>query len=186
MKIAAAEALWHTEDPASFSLLTVGDLSQRNEVFSIRIPFALSLLATDQLSGEVKGIYDLQAEYEATFGPGNYIPPVAVIYWTFRIMVGAGMAMVALGFYALFMVMGDTIKVGSKTQKIFFVGRAGTGHSTCYFRIYRRSLPGGDHAAYRGQFRSRAIPADGSLTPGSRPARSRPSLRHCECRTGNS
>jgi cytochrome d ubiquinol oxidase subunit I len=122
MKMAAAEALWTTEDPASFSLLTIGDLSQRNEVFSIRLPFALSLLATDQLTGEVQGIYDLQAEYEALYGPGNYIPPVAVIYWTFRIMVGAGMALAALGFYALFLVMGDTIKIGPKVQKIFFIG----------------------------------------------------------------
>jgi cytochrome d ubiquinol oxidase subunit I len=121
MKMAAAEALWRTEDPASFSLLTIGDLSQRNEVFSIRLPFALSLLANDQLSGEVQGIYDLQAEYEATHGPGNYIPPVAVIYWTFRIMVGAGMALVGLGIYALFMVMGDTVKIGSKVQKLFLV-----------------------------------------------------------------
>jgi cytochrome d ubiquinol oxidase subunit I len=122
MKMAAAEALWYTEDPASFSLITIGDLSQRREVFSIRLPFALSLLATDQLTGEVQGIYDLQAHYQATHGPGNYIPPVAVIYWTFRIMVGAGIALVALGFYALFMVMGDTVRIGSRTQKIFFVG----------------------------------------------------------------
>jgi len=122
MKMAAAEALWTTEDPASFSLITIGDLSQRNEVFSIRLPFALSLLANDQLTGEVKGIYDLQAEYETRYGSGNYIPPVAVIYWTFRIMVGAGLALVVLGIYALFMVMGDTVKIGSKVQKIFFVG----------------------------------------------------------------
>jgi cytochrome d ubiquinol oxidase subunit I len=122
MKMAAAEALWTTEDPASFSLITIGDLSQRNEVFSIRLPFALSLLATDQLTGEVRGIYDLQAEYETLYGPGNYIPPVAVIYWTFRIMVGAGIALVALGFYALFLVMGDSVKVNTRVQKIFFVG----------------------------------------------------------------
>ena len=122
MKMAAAEALWYTEDPASFSLITIGDLSQRRDVFSLRIPFALSLLATDQLNGEVQGIYDLQAEYEALFGPGNYIPPVAVVYWTFRIMVGAGMAMAALGFYALFLVMGGTVKMGPKVQKIFFAG----------------------------------------------------------------
>jgi len=122
MKMAAAEALWTTMDPASFSLITIGDLSQRNEVFSIRIPFALSLLANDQLTGEVQGIYDLQAQYEAKFGPDNYIPPVAVIYWSFRIMVGAGLALVALGIYALFMVMGDVVKIGSKVQKIFFVG----------------------------------------------------------------
>ena len=32
------------------------------------------------------------------------------------------MALVALGFYALFMVMGDVVKIGSKVQKVFFVG----------------------------------------------------------------
>jgi len=121
MKMAAAEALWTTEDPASFSLITIGDLSQRKEVFSIRLPFALSLLATDQLDGEVLGIYDLQAQYETEYGPGDYIPPVAVVYWTFRAMVGAGMALVALGIYALFMVMGDSIEIGARAQKIFFI-----------------------------------------------------------------
>jgi cytochrome d ubiquinol oxidase subunit I len=120
MKMAAAEALWNTEDPASFSLITIGDLTQRNEIFSIRIPFALSLLATDQLNGAVQGIYDLQAQYEQQYGPGDYIPPVAVIYWTFRAMVGAGMALAALGIYALFMVMGDIVRIGPKVQKLFF------------------------------------------------------------------
>ncbi|MCJ7703038.1 MAG: cytochrome ubiquinol oxidase subunit I [Anaerolineales bacterium] len=119
MKMAAAEALWRTEDPASFSLITIGDLSQRREVFSIRIPFALSLLANDQLTGPVEGIYDLQEDYEAKFGPGDYIPPVAVVYWTFRIMVGVGMVLIALAIYALFLVMGENIVVGSKMQKVF-------------------------------------------------------------------
>jgi cytochrome d ubiquinol oxidase subunit I len=45
MKMAAAEALWNSQDPASFSLLTIGDLSQRRDVFAIRIPDMLSLLA---------------------------------------------------------------------------------------------------------------------------------------------
>jgi cytochrome bd ubiquinol oxidase subunit I len=107
MKMAAAEALWRSESPASFSILTIGDLSQRDEVFSIRIPRLLSLLAYDQLEGEVKGIYDLQEEYEQTYGPGNYIPPVAVIYWSFRVMVGAGFAMILLSFYGLFLIMGE-------------------------------------------------------------------------------
>ena len=44
----------------------------------------------------MQGIYDLQAAYEAEYGPGNYIPPVAVSYWTFRIMVGAGLVMALL------------------------------------------------------------------------------------------
>ena len=107
MKMAAAEALWETENPASFSLLTIGNLSGTEEVFSIRLPRLLSLLSFNQLTGEVQGINDLQAKYEELFGPGNYIPPIPVIYWAFRVMVGAGFALLGLALYALFMVMGD-------------------------------------------------------------------------------
>lgn len=119
MKMAAAEALWDSEDPASFSLLTIGDLSQRREVFSIRLPRMLSLLSYNQLDGEVKGIYDLQAEYEQLYGPGDYIPPVAVTYWSFRIMVGAGFLMLLLALYAIFLVMGEVYEERPLVLKIF-------------------------------------------------------------------
>lgn len=119
MKMAAAEALWESADPASFSLLTIGDLTQRRDVFSIRLPRLLSLLAYNQLDGEVKGIYNLQAEYEQMYGPGDYIPPVAITYWTFRIMVGAGMALLGLALYALFMVMGDMFETRPKVLRLF-------------------------------------------------------------------
>jgi cytochrome d ubiquinol oxidase subunit I len=119
MKMAAAEALWKTESPASFSLLTIGDLSQREEVFSIRLPRLLCLLAYDQLNCEIQGIYDLQAQYEQQFGAGDYVPPVAVIYWTFRIMVGAGFLMIALALYALFLTMGDMEVDRPRALKIF-------------------------------------------------------------------
>ena len=105
MKMAAAEALWETADPASFSLLTIGDEPNRRDVFAIRIPNLLSLLAYNRLDGEVKGILNLQDEYEAQYGPGDYVPPVAVSYWTFRFMVGAGMLMLGIAFYALYHVM---------------------------------------------------------------------------------
>jgi cytochrome d ubiquinol oxidase subunit I len=119
MKMAAAEALWNTESPASFSILTIGDLSQRNEVFSIRIPQLLCLLTYNQLDCEISGINDLQAAYQAEFGPGDYIPPVAVVYWTFRIMVGAGLLLVALGLYAVFLVMGDMYNTNSRSFRLF-------------------------------------------------------------------
>jgi cytochrome d ubiquinol oxidase subunit I len=119
MKMAAAEALYESEDPASFSLLTIGDLTQRREVFSIRLPRLLSLLSYNQLAGEVQGINDLQSQYQSTYGPGNYVPPVAVIYWSFRIMVGAGFMMAALGLYALFMVMGEMFENRPKVLRLF-------------------------------------------------------------------
>jgi cytochrome d ubiquinol oxidase subunit I len=119
MKTASAEALWETEDPASLSILTIGDLSLRGEVFSIRIPGVLSLLSYNQLNGEVRGLNELQAEYEQLYGPGNYIPPVAIPYWSFRIMVGAGFLMVLLSLYALFLSLSDLVDARSKILQYF-------------------------------------------------------------------
>lgn len=119
MKIAAAEALWETENPASFSVITIGDLSQTKEIFSFRIPKVLSLLAYNQLTGEVQGIYDLQEEYVQTYGPGNYTPPIAVIYWTFRIMVGAGLAMILGSLVALIMTKDDKLGTNPKILGLF-------------------------------------------------------------------
>jgi cytochrome d ubiquinol oxidase subunit I len=119
MKMAAAEALWNTESPASFSVLTIGDLEQRSDVFSIRIPRLLCLLSYNQLDCEIQGIHDLQEQYEQQFGPGNYIPPVAISYWSFRIMVGAGFVMAAMALYALFMVMGGMFEENPKVLRLY-------------------------------------------------------------------
>ncbi len=119
MKMAAAEGLFKTESPASFSLFTIGDLEGRNEVFAIRLPHMLSMQAYNQLTGEVKGINDLQAEYVAKYGEGDYVPPAWIIYWTFRAMVGAGFLMLALAAYALFLSMGEMLEKSPRFLKFF-------------------------------------------------------------------
>jgi cytochrome bd ubiquinol oxidase subunit I len=90
MKMASAEALWETSQPAGFSIFTIGTLDGTEEVFSIRIPYLLSFMATMDPNGLVEGINDLQAEYVATYGPGDWTPNVPVAYWTFRLMIGLG------------------------------------------------------------------------------------------------
>ncbi|UCC90090.1 MAG: cytochrome ubiquinol oxidase subunit I [Anaerolineales bacterium] len=110
MKLAAAEALWESENPASFSLLTIGNEPQRRDVVAFRIPGALSFLAYNRFAGEVKGIKNLQAEYEQKYGPGNYVPPVAISYWTFRYMVGAGFLMALLGLLGLYLVLSERLE----------------------------------------------------------------------------
>jgi cytochrome bd ubiquinol oxidase subunit I len=105
MKMAAAEALWESQNPASFSLFTIGNEKNHNDVFAIRIPSVLSLLAYNQLSGEVKGINTLQKEYETQYGPGNYVPSVFTAYWSFRLMVGAGFLMFLIAAYLLIQIM---------------------------------------------------------------------------------
>ncbi len=88
MKMAAAEALWETADPAPLSLFSLVDQEHRTNTFEIEIPLLGSFLSHNSFSGEVKGIKDVQAEYENAHGPGNYIPPVAAVFWSFRLMVG--------------------------------------------------------------------------------------------------
>jgi len=96
MKMAATEALWETESPASYSLISIIDEQNQRDVFSIRIPGALSLLYFFRPEGEVPGVKNLQAAYVKQYGPGNYVPPVTVLYWAFRSMVGVWTLMVAL------------------------------------------------------------------------------------------
>jgi cytochrome bd ubiquinol oxidase subunit I len=99
MKIASAEALWNTEQPAGFSLFQIGGFSRQDQdpSFDLEIPRLLSWMATGSFDGEVQGINQLQAQEERQFGPGNYIPDVAVTYWSIRVMayLGALMLLVA-------------------------------------------------------------------------------------------
>jgi cytochrome d ubiquinol oxidase subunit I len=98
MKMAAAEALYHTQQPAPFSILTIGTLDGSKPLYSLDLPGLLSFLATGSFSGKVQGIDNLQAQYQATYGPGSYTPIIPVTYWSFRLMIGVGMlaALVAL------------------------------------------------------------------------------------------
>ncbi|WP_133985560.1 cytochrome ubiquinol oxidase subunit I [Kribbella voronezhensis] len=96
MKMAAAEALYESEKPASFSILTVGTLDGSRELYSVKVPYLLSFLATGHFQGEVQGINPLQQSYEKLYGPGSYKPNIPLTYWTFRLMIGVGMTSAAL------------------------------------------------------------------------------------------
>jgi cytochrome bd ubiquinol oxidase subunit I len=101
MKMAAAEALYHTSKPASFSIFTIGSLDGRHEVWSLRVPGLLSFLATGSFNGRVEGIDNIQGEYEKLYGPGSYTPVIPVTYWSFRLMIGLGMLAALLALVAL-------------------------------------------------------------------------------------
>ena len=91
MKMAAAEALYHTAKPAPLSLLTIGNLNGSKPVFQITLPRLLSFLGTGNWSGRVQGIDNLQAFYRQVYGPGSYTPIIPVTYWSFRLMIGIGL-----------------------------------------------------------------------------------------------
>jgi cytochrome bd ubiquinol oxidase subunit I len=95
MKIASAEALWNTEQPAGFSMFQIGGFSKDDQdpSFVIQVPRLLSYMATGSFSGEVQGINQLQAQEQKQYGNGNYIPDVEVIYWSIRVMAYLGVLM---------------------------------------------------------------------------------------------
>ena len=101
MKMAAIEAMWWSEKPASFSIITIGDLTGKQLVWEWRIPKLLSFIACNDFTCQVTGVNDLQFQYTQRYGPGDYVPLMVVTYWTFRFMMTVGLLMMLLSFLFL-------------------------------------------------------------------------------------
>ncbi|MFA9441307.1 cytochrome ubiquinol oxidase subunit I [Uliginosibacterium sp. sgz301328] len=84
-KIAAIEGIWHTERGAPLQLFAWPDERTRENRFSISIPRAGSLILTHDADGEIKGLNEFEGVH----------PPVAPLFFAFRIMVGVGVLMLA-------------------------------------------------------------------------------------------
>lgn len=126
MKMAAAEALYETEAPAGLSLFAIGGLSTDPgpPPLNLRLPGALSFLNDLSFSSEVRGIDQLQAEAEAEYGPGDYTPVVGLMYWSFRVMVGGGMALIALMAWGVWLSYRDRLPTSRWFLRIAPVGMA--------------------------------------------------------------
>lgn len=106
MKLAAFEALWETENPAPFAIYAdINQAAGRNDS-EIAIPKLFTFMVHNSFSGEIKGLNDLQRETQEKYGAGYYIPDVKGLFWSFRIMVGAGGLMLlvvfVMGFISFF------------------------------------------------------------------------------------
>lgn len=124
MKMAAAEAHWETEDPASFVAIAAIDEEKGENTFAIEIPNMLSFLTYNSFSGEVKGIHDLQAEYVEQYGEGNYVPQVTPMFWSFRAMVGSGGLMVLLALIGLVLLKTNKLQNNKLYLKIMLFSMA--------------------------------------------------------------
>ena len=91
-KVAAMEGLWETRRGAPLNLFGWPDEEAEETKYALQIPKLSSLILTHDLDGEVKGLKDWPREER---------PPVAVVFWSFRIMVGLGLLMIATGIMAL-------------------------------------------------------------------------------------
>lgn len=104
MKMAAAEALYNTEKPASLSLFALGpSQNSSGNAVNITVPHLLSFLTDWHWNSEIYGVNYWQRDYAKEYGPGNYKPIVAVNYWSFRLMVGIGFLFIAWSMLGLWL-----------------------------------------------------------------------------------
>ena len=92
-KIAAMEALWKTGRGAPLVLFAVPNAETRRNDFAIEVPKLASLILTHDLDGEVKGI---DAFAPSAPGADQLAPPVAPVFFAFRLMLAVGVSMLAL------------------------------------------------------------------------------------------
>ncbi|WP_240371402.1 cytochrome ubiquinol oxidase subunit I [Anoxybacteroides rupiense] len=119
MKMAASEGLWQDSgDPAAWTIFALIDVENQKNSLELSIPYALSYLAYEKFEGKVPGMLTLQKEYEAKYGPGNYIPPVKTTFWSFRIMAGAGLLMIVMAAFGLWWNFRETLMKKSAFLKI--------------------------------------------------------------------
>jgi cytochrome d ubiquinol oxidase subunit I len=99
-KIAAMEGIWQTQRGAPAVLFALPDKDTHSNRFEIAIPKLASLYLTHDINGEVKGI--------DAFGTQH--PPVAPVFWGFRIMVGAGLLMLAMSWTGVWQLRKGAVK----------------------------------------------------------------------------
>ncbi|MBA3588659.1 cytochrome ubiquinol oxidase subunit I [Methylibium sp.] len=85
-KIAAMEGVWQTQKGAPLMLFAWPDAERRENRFGISIPNLASYILTHDFDGEIKGLNEFPDAH----------PPVAPVFWAFRVMVGMGMLMLAV------------------------------------------------------------------------------------------
>ncbi len=90
-KVSAIEGIWETERGAALRLFGWPDQQEEKTKYAVEIPKLSSLILTHDLNGEVKGLKEWPKEER---------PPVAWVFWSFRLMVGLGVLMILTGIMA--------------------------------------------------------------------------------------
>ncbi|MEP4194057.1 MAG: cytochrome ubiquinol oxidase subunit I [Aliishimia sp.] len=97
-KIAAMEGNWETSSNVPLLLFALPDQDARENRFEVAIPNMASIILKHKAEGVVPGLNDFVAE------DGTVLhPPVAKVFWSFRVMVGTGFAMLFLSWAAVFL-----------------------------------------------------------------------------------
>jgi len=92
-KLAAMEAHWESGPGMPLTLFALPDETERENHFEVSIPKLGSLIATRDPNGYVAGLNDFVGEH----------PPVAPVFWGFRVMVGIGMLMIGVAVFGVWL-----------------------------------------------------------------------------------
>lgn len=95
-KIAAMEAVWETEKGAPFTIVALPDEASKTNRYAIEVPYAASFILTHDPMGEVKGLNEFEGEH----------PPVAMVFWSFRVMLAVGGLMLLVSWWAAWQLRG--------------------------------------------------------------------------------
>ena len=96
-KVAAMEGNWDTQSNVPLLLFAVPDEEARENRFEVGVPNGASIILKHKPSGVVPGLNDFVAEDGTPLHP-----PVAPVFWGFRVMVGTGLAMLALSWFGVY------------------------------------------------------------------------------------
>jgi cytochrome d ubiquinol oxidase subunit I len=88
-KIAALEAIWHTEKGAALTLIGWPNEKEGRTDYALRVPKLGSLILAHDTEAEIKGLNEFQGAH----------PPVGPVFWSFRIMVGVGVLMLLVSWW---------------------------------------------------------------------------------------
>ncbi|MFK4568107.1 cytochrome d ubiquinol oxidase subunit I [Enterococcus sp. UD-01] len=103
MKFAAMEGAYEDSgDPAAWTLIAWANEKEHKQVFGVQIPYVLSILSYNKLSGSVDGMETANKELVEKYGDRNYFPPVNTLFWSFRVMAGFGVLMLLVAVIGLF------------------------------------------------------------------------------------
>ena len=94
-KVAAMEGVWETEKGAPLLLFAIPDESAEKNHLAVGIPNMASFILTHELDGEIRGLNEFKENR----------PPVAPVFFAFRIMVGLGMLMIAVAWFGSFQLL---------------------------------------------------------------------------------
>ena len=92
-KVAAMEGWWETRADQPTVLFGWPDENQERNLFELAVPGGGSLIFGNEAEEELRGLDDF---------PDDERPPVGIVFWAFRIMVGMGLIMVTLGVWGAF------------------------------------------------------------------------------------